>query len=529
MIHQKFFITILIFNLIITISISVTSLYSQDSTEMRNYNSVKHNADTLQNYSANSTNANSNFNTDSNSNFNTNTNHSNHTSNFNPQFNLTKNNETANNLSNTESNNNNCNNNSAVQYYLLNTNYIIEGIAKHDGKTYDIKTSYGNVKIPSQNVSFVGLSRKEVYNYRRTQQNPTNNIGLMRFAEWCVSCNFFNEAISEYENALLITNDNITADIIRQRIISVKKIIAENNKSDNNISNTKESNVVSIDNSNIWNSNNSNHINAAKNLSYKFQQHVQPILIKNCQSCHSPPKDNRRIYVTQKFILTPNITGKLTSKNSHENLKTCLQYIDLEFPMKSNLLNFIVIPHATYTPPFNVESDEYNKIVEWIQLAAKNMPLIRNSEFAHLFTNIKTVPHSSNTADTYITAEFNTADNSSAKYENTKPNLAANLPASFQDVVDLQNRTNNKNSFSNNVTKNHNTDSLNVQTTAQPTKSNFPPTEKTNNKSLIMNPIKTTTDYNIPDNTAEENHVNYNADSTDPSIFNRMYHPDNIH
>jgi hypothetical protein len=394
--------------------------------------------------------------------------------------------------------------NSDTQYYLLKTNYIIEGKAKFDGKTYDIKTSYGSVRIPQQNVAFIGKSRLEIYNYRKTQFNPSSTTELMQFASWCAMHNFLTEAVAEYENALRVAEDNVTANIIKQRISS---ITGTNNPNPNNPN--KSANDHNIINPAVnWEGINSSsdQIKAAKNLTDNFRRHVQPILMKNCAvaDCHSSAGDRVGNIAARKFILVPATSGEFVNF-SRENLNTCLLYVDLEYPMRSNLLNFIIVPHSRYTPPFNVESDEYNKITAWIQLAAKNIPLIKTSNLAHLFSNAQpALPSNPVVAGTYITAELNTTTQP-ANFDTSTANTTTNLPASFKEVVNLQNQMSNKKTLPNNVTKNQFT---------PPTKI----TDKVTQNSETSQQFQTT---NIEAVYLEGK----NVDNTDPMIFNRMYHP----
>ncbi|MDR1053831.1 MAG: hypothetical protein LBL39_06610 [Planctomycetaceae bacterium] len=389
-------------------------------------------------------------------------------------------------IANPSTHSNNANNdtdNSDTQYYLLKTSYIIDGKAKFDGKTYDIKTSYGSVRIPQQNVEFVGKSRLEIYKYRKTQINPSSTIELMQFAGWCAMNNFLTEAVAEYENALRIAEDNVTADIIRQRIAT---ITGTNNPN-------KSANESADKNAANWEGTNSNNdqIKAAQNLTDNFRRHVQPILMKNCAiaDCHSSAGGRVGNVAARKFMLVPATSGEFVNV-SRENLNTCLLYVDLEYPMRSNLLNFIVVPHSRYTPPFNVESDEYNKITAWIQLAAKNIPLIKTSNLAHLFSNAQpALPSNPVVAGKYITAELNTTTQP-ANFDTYTTNTTTNLPASFKEVVNLQNQMNNKKPLPNNAAKNQ------------------------------FTPI-TTANEQLQTSVYSDNEV----DNTDPMIFNRMYHP----
>ncbi|MDR1485350.1 MAG: hypothetical protein LBT09_11070 [Planctomycetaceae bacterium] len=415
------------------------------------------------------------------------------------------------------------NNNSGTKYYLLKTNYIVEGVAKFDGKTYDIKTSYGSVKIPSQNVLVIGQSRDEIYKYKKTQLNPLSSTDCFKFAEWCVSNNFLHEAVLEYESALPLANDHVTADIIGQRIIAVKKIITEKNnpnQTENNNVNNTANNYGKTNLNGGWTNganvrSNNDQIKAAKNLTENFKRHVQPILMKNCAvvDCHSGANNKIGNTASKKFMLLPNSSGGALNF-AHENLNRCLLYVDLDYPMRSGLLNFMIVPHARYSPPFNVESDEYSKVVAWVQLAAKNMPLIKSSELANFFSNVQSVSPPDYAAGTLITAEHNTTA-TPAKLENRPPIPAINLPAGFKEVVDLQKQVNNKNSYQFNVTKNH----------SETNNTNQPTTQNINNN---INNNNDTTSTHLPLQSGYADFIvedKNGVDGTDPMIFNKIYHP----
>ncbi|MDR1478030.1 MAG: hypothetical protein LBJ00_03725 [Planctomycetaceae bacterium] len=372
---------------------------------------------------------------------------------------------------------------------MLKTDYIIEGKnAKFDGKVHDVKTSYGSIRINQQNVTFIGRSRLEIYNYKKSQLDSSNTADSMQFAGWCATNNFLPEAIAEYENVLKITEDNFIANIIKQRINSLTEINNPTKPAAQEINHNPTTNL------NI-NSNN-DQIKTAKILIDNFKRHVQPILMKNCAiaDCHAISKNNVGNAAAKKFILMPTTPDSSVSF-SQENLNACLLYIDLEYPMRSSLLNYIVVPHSRYSPPFNVESDEYNKVIAWVQLAAKNMPLIKTGNLAHLFSNARSaLPSNPDVANTYITAELN-PNTAPARFELPAENTTTNLPAGFREVVNLQNQMNARKTLHNNATKN--------QPAYQPT---TPPTQTTNNIESVY---------------LENNDI----DSTDPIIFNRIYHP----
>jgi hypothetical protein len=388
---------------------------------------------------------------------------------------------------------NNRNDNSETKYYLLKTNYIIEGIARHDGKNYDIKTSYGSIKIPSQNVAFIGQSRDEIYIYKKNLLNPLDKADSLKFAEWCVGNNFLQEAITEYENAMQLANDNVTTSIIKQRILTIKKNIAAANKTGNNFK--SDENEIEDDlglglSSDMKTSN--ERVKVVKKLTDNFKRHVQPILLRNCavSGCHSVGRDRVEGISASKFLLLPSSDNTVVNF-SQENLNTCLLYVDFEYPMRSRLLNYVIVPHGRYTPSFNVESDEYNKVVSWVQLMVKNMPLIKSSEFAGLFSNARFNSLSRVEDGKYITADLNTATSSSNNFDNVVPNPVTNLPAGFKEVVNLQNQATNKQNPIN-VTKN-----------------------PTPNPTNTINP-------NLTNTTEKE------IDQTDPTIFNKIYHPKSI-
>ncbi|MDR2169863.1 MAG: hypothetical protein LBP59_06960 [Planctomycetaceae bacterium] len=392
----------------------------------------------------------------------------------------------------------------SLKYFLLKTNYIIEGDAKNDGKNYDIKTSYGKVKIPVNNVAYIGQSRNDVYKYKKAQINPASGADLMKFAEWCASSNFLTEAIVEYENALALTNDNVAADIIRQRINSIKKNMPDSDQSTDN-SNLNELYIDSAANSDFMRN---DQLKAAKNLTDNFRRYVQPTLIKNCVTadCHTLTTKNGINVTPNKFKLKATQYGKASVNFYQENLNECLAYIDLESPMKSKLLNYVLVPHGRFYPPFNVESEEYIKIVEWVQLAAKNMPLIKSGDLAPLFNtqNADAQIHTSTSTSTsnpnpnsqpYITAGLNSTT-PQTKLDNIMRNqITTNLPESFKEVVNIQNQLNNKQSQKYNLTKNHTNSQQNLE-------------------------------HNHKHNFINENRNAVNMDNTDPLIFNKIYHPE---
>lgn len=265
------------------------------------------------------------------------------------------------------------------RFFLMKSGLLMQAFGTKGETHYEVRTEALNMQVPIENVEFIGENREQVWLYKKSQIDPTNCSQLMKLAEWCLNNNFQTEGIEQYQSALRVAPNDQLANFIRQRISTVKPPSDEK-------TNIPESgiHVAEIQDNDPeltrW-------VNGVPNSVFDtFSKKVQPILVQRCASaaCHGSNSENQ-----YKINIPRQSGGRTTSMN----LRSSVQWIDTENPGNSPLLSALVTSHVGKKALFSVESDQYNHFVEWIQLAAKELPSDLNPQLvARLKNQQKMVP-----------------------------------------------------------------------------------------------------------------------------------------
>jgi hypothetical protein len=190
------------------------------------------------------------------------------------------------------------------------------------------------------------------------------------------------QGIAEYQRALQTAPNSLLADVIRKRLEMLhdsesasSSNLSSNNLSSSDLSSNNLSNISakiqtepasSLDNS--GDTGITRWVNGIpKPIVDSFAKKVQPVLVSRCASsaCHGSVSENQF-----KLRIPSHTFGNTT----YRNLRSVLQWIDLDYPAESQLLSVLVSYHGGAKAPFSVESPQYNNIVQWVRLAAKELP-----------------------------------------------------------------------------------------------------------------------------------------------------------
>jgi hypothetical protein len=250
------------------------------------------------------------------------------------------------------------------QFYLLRTGFLTEGTAANNGKQYLLKTNFGTMSVPAANVEFVGATREDVYHYKKGLANDRDCNELIKLAEWCFNNNLTQQGIAEYQRALQAAPNAVLADVIRKRLEALQNPTSEPTGL-SGVRTVFPSSPQEPDNGmngvNRW-------INGIpKPVVNGFTKKVQPVLVSRCAAtdCHGSGGENQ-------FKL--GIPSHTLGNTTYRNLRSVLQWIDLDYPVESQLLSALISYHGGAKAAFSVESTQYNNIVQWVRLAAKELP-----------------------------------------------------------------------------------------------------------------------------------------------------------
>jgi hypothetical protein len=253
------------------------------------------------------------------------------------------------------------------RFYLLRTGFLTEGTATNDGKQYLLKTNFGIMSVPIANVEFVGATREDVYCYKRGAVNSNDCNDLIKLAEWCLSNKLPQQGLAEYQRALQTAPNSLLANVIQKRLETLR----DSSPTSNGSSEVRTESVVPSEESGInrW-------VNGIpKPIVDSFAKKVQPVLVSRCAAadCHGSVSENQ-------FKLS--IPSQTLGNTTYRNLRSVLQWIDLDYPTESQLLSVLVSYHGGAKASFSVESTQYNNIVQWVRLAAKELPTEYRSQVA---------------------------------------------------------------------------------------------------------------------------------------------------
>ncbi|GHT19228.1 hypothetical protein FACS1894189_7920 [Planctomycetales bacterium] len=262
----------------------------------------------------------------------------------------------------------NCAQEESMNFYLLRTGYLLEGTASSNGKTYLLKSNFGTMQVPVNNVEYVGKTKQDIYQYKRSCVDPANCNALIKLAEWCLGNGLREEGIAEYQRAGQAVNNAannaagnavnnaVLADVIRQRLMSLQGGEEQEDRNKEIRNKNKEISQEAV------------KVQIPKPVLESFTRKVQPILAAHCAAadCHGSNSP-------QQFKIE--IPREALGSTTYRNFQSVIKWIDLDYPTESALLSKLISYHGTAKASFSVESNQYNNVVQWIQLTAKELPL----------------------------------------------------------------------------------------------------------------------------------------------------------
>ncbi len=258
----------------------------------------------------------------------------------------------------------------APKFYLLRTGFLMEGMAATEGKNYVIRTDFGTIHVPVTNVEFVGQDKQDIYRYKKGSVDAANCNELMKFAEWCLSHGLKSEGVSEYERALKVAPNPTLTEVIRQRLRTASMAATdavEATDMESELENRGLSGAAPPDRGTEselerW------VAGLPKSVVEQYVKKVQQTLLVGCAAadCHGTNSANRF-----KIAKPRQLIGATT----YGNLRAVLPWVNLDYPTDSAILTAMVTYHGGAKPEYSVESRQYDNVIQWIQLAAKELPL----------------------------------------------------------------------------------------------------------------------------------------------------------
>lgn len=250
------------------------------------------------------------------------------------------------------------------RFYLLRTGFLLEGTAATEGRNYVLKTDFGTMHVPVVNVEYIGQDKPDIYRYKKSFVDGGNCNDLMKFAEWCLNIGLKQEGVTEYERALKVAPNSTLSDVIRKRLETIRQ---QDEAPEETLSAPLSGSAASPKSQteseiSRWGA------SVPKPVVDDYVRKVQPVLLSGCGAadCHGTNSSNKLKIAKPRQIL---------GATSHGNLRAVLPWINLDYPTESPLLTALVNYHGGTKPPYTVESKQYDNVLQWIQLAAKELPI----------------------------------------------------------------------------------------------------------------------------------------------------------
>ena len=246
----------------------------------------------------------------------------------------------------------------------------MEGTATNEGKNYAIKTDFGTIHVPITNVEYVGQDKFDIYRYKKSFVDGANCNDLMKFAEWCLGLGLEKEGIEEYERALKVAPNSALSDVIRDRL----KTIAERKETEDDSGNPPLMGSAAPERGRNESELNRWIAGVPKPVVDHYVKKVQPVLLSGCAAadCHGTNSSNKFQMAKPRQTLGATTYG---------NLQAVLPWINLDYPTDSPLLKAMVTYHGGTKPLHSVESRQYINVIQWIQLAAKELPIEYHQQY----------------------------------------------------------------------------------------------------------------------------------------------------
>ena len=236
---------------------------------------------------------------------------------------------------------------------LLNNDRIVQGEILSSGDVVQVRSDLGLITIPRCDITLVATTLREVYQFKKENTlQITDNI--LKLADWCVTNQLIDEAVVEFDRAILLADHPQQAEAIHSRKNAVLSMFAERHNQVDMVEQEKQKYRQ-------W----KEKIPAATFATFKRE--ILPILVQNCTgiACHSSNSLNEF-----RFIANPNNNDVDVAKN----LQVILRYVTPGVPEESPLVLIPKDSHGRTKQIFTMQNfAKYEKLNIWTYQVANEM------------------------------------------------------------------------------------------------------------------------------------------------------------
>lgn len=286
---------------------------------------------------------------------------------------------------------------------LLKDDRLLEGEVHEEGDKVILRRGVIDQEFSRSEVMFIGSTREEAYQYRRSQVQEKDIEGRIRLAKWCAYSGLREQGLAEARSAVALDPENGTArELVRILEESLRRFPPQGKNSVpdmippashrtpqtppslTSVGSSTETLVMPAVGTNQSTRPSPSQVILASGVSVPspverllvsaevvagFRRNVQPILTNLCVSCHSRPDAG-----SYRLIRMPE--WDVNAAALEQNVKATLAQLRPAEPEASPLLVKAISAHGnTKSPPLpGANAPAYKVLAEWVRLACEHMP-----------------------------------------------------------------------------------------------------------------------------------------------------------
>ncbi len=252
---------------------------------------------------------------------------------------------------------------------LLHDGGVLVGKISHAEKSYAVIRAGSEMQIAPSQVSFVGRTMREAYEFRRTHLPSDTIEAHLSLADWCIRERLLPDAESELVIARKLQADHPRLLLLERRLVAAK----ERNASAKMPTSALPSPAVAGASTNSKSQATPTVMpDLPEGVIENFTRKVQPILVNNCTAakCHEP--GGPQAFQLNRAILR----GEANRRTTMLNLAATLTLVDRENPEKSRLLTLPRQTHAGMNGPLMGprQDQAFQHLADWVALIAPPKP-----------------------------------------------------------------------------------------------------------------------------------------------------------
>lgn len=242
---------------------------------------------------------------------------------------------------------------------LLHNGEVLSGTVTRRGDRYVVQLQdSGQLRIPMAEVQFIGRDLKHVFRYRSSRIAPSQVDRFIDLSQWCLTNDLLREGAECLLRAMEIDPDHPDLDRMEARLRQ-----AARQGHTRPVFSPRASTVRNLDPRTA-------PVALPSGVVGEFTKSVQPLLLNSCTiaACH------RKSNVESFGLFRPRRGRPMTRRQTMENLRATLPWINHETPEQSRLLTAARTPHGgsrDKAPNVPLQGEQFDSLRAWVNLVRK--------------------------------------------------------------------------------------------------------------------------------------------------------------